>query len=194
MKNVLNQRSTQFTIVLNDSGANVFKDSSHIVRTLRCADDLCIVYIACIKHDRDLDEETQHVKTVHYHVVVQFDRVYRIGSVINIFVDLFHCNANQVSVDKCTSLVMQTRYLIHLDEAPNEKHHYNACDIITNNSDLVSRYLKYIKEIASIDDLITIVYQFPNLCELMSRIGYDNYKKYRIIIQDIRREINYYSK
>ena len=191
-KDVLNQRTNQFTIVLNDSGWDCFKNADYIVRRIRTCDLLCVIYIACIKHDKDIDEETQHVKTTHYHLVMLIDRTLRLGSMLNLLVDIFKCNANQISIDKCTSLCMQSRYLIHLDELPNEKHHYNEFDVITydshNSRKQFCDYLNAIIKISDVNDIIAIIRQFPRLDELIKHIGFDNYKKYRLIILDLKRE------
>ena len=189
-KDVLNQRTNQVTIVLNDSGADCFKSSRHIVQQLRCNDLLCILYIACIKHDNDIDEETQHVKTPHYHLIIKLDRSYRLGTMINLICDTFHCNANQVQIDKCTSLCMQSRYLIHLDEI--DKYHYDENDVITfdchNSRSEFTDYLNRLVKLNDINDIIFLVNQFPRLDILIQKIGLENYKKYRTVIQDLRRE------
>lgn len=184
----LNSRSNTFSLVLNDSGADVFKSAHNIKEKIVCDDKMCVPYVAVIKHDNDIDD-VGNVKTVHYHVVIQFDSVCRLRTCIDYFVRLFNCNPNQVSCEKCTSMVMQTRYLIHLDDF--DKYQYDMWDIETNNIDFVSKSMKYVKNIISIDDLIVLVKQYKNLLELMSVIGYENYKRYRVIITDIRRELKY---
>lgn len=184
----LNQRTNQFTIVLNDTGANTLVSSHEIVRKICCQDDVIIIYCACIKHDRDVDEETGNLKTTHYHVVVQTESNCRLGTFLKFLTDLFKINDNQVSIDKCISLVMQTRYLIHLDDF--DKHQYKCDEISSNNDEFVKKAMSYIKSITCIDDLIAICTEYKHsLLKLMSVIGYDNYKKYRVVISDIRREI-----
>lgn len=186
MKDKLNQRSKQFSLVLNDNGADVFKNSRYIVTTIRCCGLLSIHFIACIKHDRDIDEQTNHVKTPHYHLVLSIYNTTRLSTIINLLVDLFHCNENQVSIEKCTSLEMSTRYLIHLDDF--EKVPYRKEDIETNDYSKLKECLEYVDKIKDIKDLIVLCQQFPVLTDLMIHIGYDNYKKYRLVINDIRRE------
>lgn len=188
MKDKLNQRSNKFALVLNDNGADVFKDTQHIVRMFRTSGVLSIHFIACIKHDKDIDEETNHLKTPHYHLVISLYNNTRIGTLLNLISDLFHANPNQISIEKCTDLDMSTRYLIHLDDFEKVKYHKE--DIITNDEEILKTALERVFAIKGIKDLITIVHQFPNLCDLMVHIGYDNYKKYRLVINDIRREYN----
>lgn len=184
----LNQRTDRFTIVLNDSSADVFKDARNIVRTVSCIDSLCVVFIACIKHDKDLDKEIQQLKTIHYHLVLKLNSVVRISTIINLLVDAFHCNANQISIDKCSSLEMQTRYLTHFDD--NDKYQYSRGDIVTNDIDYLDKCYKYIRIVKDMETLISVCKEYPSLIELMQVIGYDNYKKYRLVINDIRKELN----
>lgn len=184
----LKQRGNAFSLVLNDTGANTLVSAHEIKRKICCQDDVDIVYCAVIKHDSDFDEETGNLKTIHYHLVVQIVSNCSLGTFLKFIVDLFHINENQVSIEKCSSIVMQTRYLIHLDDF--DKYQYKVEDIASNNDDFVKKSMTYIKAITCIDDLIAIVTEYKNsLLKLMSVIGYDNYKKYRVVISDIRREI-----
>lgn len=183
----LSQRSNQFSLVLNDSGANVFQSSRHVVYMLVNQLDVSVVYCACIMHDKDEDEHG-NLKTIHYHLVIQLAAQCRLKTFINFVCELFKCNENQVSIEKCSSLEMQTRYLVHLDDF--DKYQYDANDIVSNDDKFVKKCMSYIKTISCIDDLISICNEYKNsLLKLMSVIGYENYKKYRVVISDIRREI-----
>ena len=183
----LNQRSNQFSLVLNDCGANVFQNSHHIVYELVNQEDVCVIYCACIMHDKDEDEHG-NLKTTHYHLVVQLNAQCRLKTFLNFIVDTFHCNENQVSIEKCSSIEMQTRYLVHLDDF--DKYQYDAHDMVSNNDEFVKKCMSYFKSISCVDDLIAICQEYKNnLLKLMSVICYENYKKYRVVIADIRREI-----
>lgn len=183
----LSQRSNQFSLVLNDSGANVFQNSHHIVYELVNQEDVCVIYCACIMHDKD-EDEYGNLKTTHYHLVVQLNAQCRLKTFLNFIIDKFHCNENQVSIEKCSSIEMQMRYLVHLDDF--DKYQYDAKDIVSNNEEFVKKCMSYIKFISCVDDLIAICQEYKNnLLKLMSVIGYENYKKYRVVIADIRREI-----
>lgn len=172
----LSQRSNKFSLVLNDNELQLFKNSDNIVQKLYDSEDLDVIYVACIKHDSDLDEQN-HIKTLHYHVVMEMDKVCRIETMLNYLSELFHCNVNQISIEKCTSLAMQTRYLLHLDEF--RKTRYYESDIVTNNQDLVNKYINMVK-IRDIDDLIARVKEYHyDLEECMSHISsYDKWRKY----------------
>lgn len=188
MKSKLTDRSTKWSLILNDNGFDCFKNCHNIVNTIRCCGLLSIHFIACIKHDKDYDEETQQIKTLHYHLVISLYNKCNLSSILNLIVDLFHCNSNQVTVEKCTNLISSTRYLIHLDDF--DKFAYDRNDIVCDDYSLLKTYLDYVVNIKDTKDLIAIVRQFPNLLDLIAHIGLDNYKKYRIVIHDIRLELN----
>ena len=71
----LNQRSDKFTIVLNDNECDLFRNAHNIVNKIITCYDVNVSYVACIMHDKDIDEETNHVKTKHYHVVLELDSI-----------------------------------------------------------------------------------------------------------------------
>lgn len=184
----LSQRGSKFTLVLNDTGANVFGSAHDIVYKLINQTDIVFIFVACIKHDKDIDNETGNVKTEHYHLVVSLGANCRVGTFLNYIVDTFHCNENQVTIEKCSSIEMQTRYLIHLDEI--DKWRYDEADVVSNDTEQLHKYMTMVPVICDIDDLIKICTTHKNnLLKLMSAIGYENYKKYRVVIADIRREI-----
>lgn len=188
MVDKLKQRSDKFTIVLNDNELELFKNATNIVNKLLCDFDLGVSYVASIKHDNDIDEETNHLKTLHYHVVLELDKICTCGSLLKRLCNIFHCNENQVTLDKCTSLCMQSRYLIHLDDF--DKAQYSRYDVATNNQALFNDYLLFIK-IRDMKDLISRVKEYHYDLEIiMSKIV--NYEKYRKYINDII--VNYYRK
>lgn len=173
----LNQRSSKFTIILNDNELHLFKNAKNIVKQVCCNENLCVLFIASILHDSDVDDSTKHVKTSHYHLVVSFDRIYRLGTIINYLSDTFHCNKNQITIDKCSDICAQTRYLLHLDDF--DKHQYDRFDIATNDIDTLNRYLnKYI--VRDLHDLIGFVQRHHyDLEEIMNEIAsYDRWRKY----------------
>lgn len=188
----LNQRSDKFTIVLNDNEVNLFKDSETIVNKLITDVDVGVSYIACIKHDRDIDEEQQQVKTIHFHVVLELDSICRVGTVLKWLCNKFYCNENQVSIDKCNSLAMQSRYLLHLDDI--DKARYYETEVSTNNIFRFKDYLTLVK-IKDMKDLIAKVKEYHYDIEIiMSKIvNYDKYRKYinDIIVNYYRRNRNY---
>lgn len=183
-----NRRSDRFCIILNDSGADLLKNARHILNKIQNS-DLPYCFIAVIKHDRDKREDDPNsLKTVHYHIVIQFDGIYRIGTIMNFLVKTFLINENQVTIDKCTSIEMQTRYLIHLDDFDKEQ--YDVWDIATSNEEILHRYLKLciIKDLTSL--IVFVKQRHYDLELIMAEIA--NYDKWRKYINDLI--VNYYRK
>lgn len=180
----LSQRSSAFTIVLNDDfDGLILRDVHYVYRSLMVA-ELPLVFIACIKHEKDLSDDG-HKKIPHYHIVLVFSGSYRVGTILKKIMDVFNgLNENQISIDKCSSVSAQTRYLIHLDDF--DKYQYDSVDIETNNRGQVEYYLKEVHKIVDVNDLITVVREYRNLTELIRVLGIENYKKYRMVIKDLR--------
>lgn len=180
-KDKMNQRTDKFTIVLNDNELHLFGSAKNIVSKFCCADGITPVYISCIYHDRDKVEGTENYKTPHYHVVVQFDKICRVGTMINHISNLFKCNENQISIDKCSSICMQSRYLIHADDF--DKASYYSSEVVTNDSEVLNRYLALVI-VRDYHDLINVVHHYHyNLEELMQHIAH--YDKWRRPILDL---------
>lgn len=176
-----NLRSNKFSLVLNDNELNLFKNSNNIVNKLKC-EGLDLSFVACIKHDKDIDNYG-NLKTMHYHLILLFVGNYRIKTIINLLIDLFHCNENQISIEKCSNVASQVQYLIHLNDI--DKYQYDRKDIVSNNYDLLNNYLKTLSNINDVNELIKLCLIYKNPLELMRIIGIDNYKKYRVVISDI---------
>ena len=180
--NPLNKRGHIFSLVLNDSGADLFKSSGHILsKLLFTGND--VIFCACILHTLDYDEENNKYKTPHYHLVIHFRNNYRVGSVINMLCDIFHCNDNQISCEKCTNVVSQVRYLVHQDEY--DKFHYSMDLIETTDKEFVKSCFDKIC-INSIEDCIKVCEHYNyNLQKIM--INVRNYDEYRRDILDLIR-------
>lgn len=183
-KDKLNQLSNDFSLVLNDSGADLFHSARDIVRKLSTDETHTIEFIACILHDRDYNELGDK-KTLHYHLVIKFQNRFRVGSIINYIVDKFHCNANQVQIEKCIDIGAQARYLIHLDN--REKTQYRVDEVFTNNSDTYNYYLSHLRVLDE-RDLINIIERFHSKKEIFLRLGFKQYSKYSRIINDLMKE------
>lgn len=188
----LNQRSDKFTIVLNDNDNNCFESSRNIYTKFVANDRLCVIYIAVIYHNRDYDRHLKQLKTKHYHVVIHLNCVCRIGTMINYICDLFKCNDNQITIDKCNSLASQSRYLCHLDDFDKES--YDFEDVVSNDYDVLSRYFNLVF-VRDLTDLVKVVRQYNyDLEEIMCHISnYDKWRKYVTdLIINYRRKLNSY--
>ena len=180
MEEKLNMRSDKFTIVLNDNELQLFKNTKNIFDKFMCSEKLSPVYLACIKHDRDKDDKGD-LKTVHYHVVVQLDKICRIGTLLNYISDLFHCNENQITIDKCNSLCMQSRYLCHVDDF--DKYPYLYADVMCNAYDVFNRYYNLVI-VRDLHDLICVVKKYNYDLETIM-VSISNYDKWRKYINDL---------
>ena len=172
-----NQRSDKYSLVFNDNELHLFKSATHIVKEFTLCNDLTIVYIACIMHDRDFDDETHQLKTKHYHIVLQLGQICRVGTILNRICDMFHCNENQISIEKCNSLCMQSRYLMHLDDF--DKTEYFLSEVITNDAEVLKRYYSLVI-VRDLHDLISVVKRFNyDLETIMENVAhYDKWRKY----------------
>lgn len=173
----LNQRSSDFSIVLNESDIPLFKNSKNVYHRIMCCESLSPVFIAVQYHDKDFDEENKRKKTPHYHLALQLGTNCRVGTLLNKLMSIFHCNENQVGIQKCNSICMYTRYLCHLDDF--DKYPYLRCDIVTNNEDVVNRYYELVI-IRDLHDLIGVVKHYHyDLEEIMANVAhYDKWRKY----------------
>lgn len=178
----LKQRSDKFSLVLNDNELNLLKSSAFIKQQF-IKSDLEIKFIAIIKHDRDKSEEDENrIKTVHYHITLELWINYRIGTIINKICDMFPLlNANQVQIEKCSSIAMQTRYLTHIDDG--DKIPYDIWEIETNDKATLTKYYN-LRKVNNLDDLILFVREKKyDLEEIMKTLA--NYDKYRKYISDL---------
>ena len=184
----LSQRGHAFSLVLNDNGANVFKNEDFIKNRMLSMD--YFEFVAVIKHDRDIDEEdTTRFKTLHYHVVLvlKYCDVLMVKTLLNAIVDKFNCNANQVTIEKVTDICMVTRYLIHIDNP--DKAQYLPFDIATNNQLLVGRYLSMNPSITCLEQIIEITKRFHyDIESIACNIGEKNWKKYGYFVLQLKRD------
>ena len=186
----LAQRSDKFTIVLNDNELKLFKSADDIVLQFNTSETITPIYIACIKHDRDKTDDGTKFKTIHYHVVVQFNKIARIGTILNYICDMFKCNPNQVSIDKCNSICMQSRYLIHADDFDKARYYESEVSVPKSCEAVFNRYLSLVI-VRDYHDLINVVKTYHyNLEECMENIAH--WDKWRRPVLDLIN--NYYRK
>lgn len=184
----LNQRSDKFTIVLNDNELKLLKNSRYILNKIQST-EMPYTFIAIIYHSLDKrEDDSNSYKTPHYHMVITFDGRYRVHTILLWLSDLFKINENQIQIDKCSNVAMQTRYLIHLDDP--DKTQYDIWDIATNDTNVLNRHIK-LKFVHDLKELIIFVKQnHYDLEEIMTNLG--NYDANRKYINDLL--INYYRK
>lgn len=189
MKEIINnleQRSTKMCLILNDNELNLLKSSRYVLNKIENS-NIPYQFIAINRHDRDEREDDKNsYKTPHYHMVITFEGMYALGTVLNWLSDLFKINKNQIQIKKCSSVEMQTRYLIHLDDP--DKAQYDIWDVATNDTNVLNRYMN-LTIVRDLKQLITFVQKKNyNLEEIMSEIA--DYKSWRTCINDLI--VNYY--
>ena len=172
----LKQRSNQFAMVLNDSGADIFKNSDYLFKEcLKRIPD--IGFLALICHENEWDSLEKRVKTMHYHLVfnLRYQRVSSLANMLKMFVDAFHCNENQISIEKCTDMCASCRYLIHLDNV--DKQPFLPFDVLCTDEKLFGEYLSRIREITDIKEVIEIAKRYNYSTEtIMLNVGKKNWK------------------
>ena len=138
-----------------------------------------------ILHDCDRNDDGS-VKTLHYHVVLDFGNSRR-GSLAVVrdlarFMEIPDC---LISMETCSNICGAIRYLVHADDPA--KHQYDYSFIDTNDKLLLDEYFSCQKDL-TVTSLIRIVEENRfDAIAIMRRIGLTNYMRYRYVIQDIIR-------
>lgn len=182
----MRQRGYAFSCVLNDNGADVFKKCDYIVKKMLDSEFL-IKFIACIMHDMD-EDEFHNKKTKHYHLVFTVHFNMTIKNALRILVNTFSCNENQISIEKCTDVCSQVRYLIHLDDS--DKYQYLPFDISSNNQLMVAEYLSKVVCINDTKDVDAICDDCHfDLRKIARVMGDVQFKKWLWYIQATKRDL-----
>lgn len=179
------QRSTAFVAVLHIPYNRSFLDLDFNKL------NSCFVNFAYILHDNDVVSNLDFnidstfnlpvpLKPVHFHLVlITKDRTYP-SSINKILQNLFDLPDCCVSVEKCLSLNLSLRYLIHADD--HEKYQYHFDRIFTNN---------YVWLLSNFNQSETAIQQFVynalvscngDYDSLLLTIGFGLAKKYYQII------------
>lgn len=186
----LKERSNQFFCVFNDNELNLFKNSNYIFSKIMKCNSLDVGFIALIKHENEWDSEEKKIKVPHYHVFfnLKFQQICSCNTILNIIVELFHCNREQISIRKATDVVKCVRYLCHLDDMDKDK--YLPFDIVSNDDKKVGDYMSMTLVINDVRDLVSVVKRHNyNLESIILSIGNKNYKTYRQVIGDLIRQV-----
>lgn len=180
-KKYLAQTSDNFFLIFNDNELKLFRSSRYIYERLGFEDSLFVNFIAIQYHDKDVVKEENRVETPHYHVVLSLNKRFQFKTMLDLICDLFHCNPNQVGMQKVIDLCACTRYLCHLDNP--DKYQYLPVTVVTNNHDLLDRYFNLVM-IKDLQDLIGVVKHYNySLEDIMMNIS--DYKKWRTPINDL---------
>lgn len=169
-----------WSLVLHDNEVNLFKSSRYIMNRLMCSRDMCPQFFACCYHNLDLNDDKE-MEAPHYQCAISFKDSYSKKTILDFICDLFHCNVNQVGLDKSVNLPRLCRYLLHRGW-PN-KHQYDYGDIVTNDKDTYDMYYN-LTDIRDQFDCISIVEEYHyDLKSIILHVS--NYKDYRTLIKDL---------
>lgn len=182
--------SIYYNLIINIP--NDFEDKFNIDFDIYCFDllkELDISFIATILHDLDKRDDG-YLKTKHLHVVLILKKRISKVKLLDIVSNKLYFDKNCISLDICNNFNSSVRYLVHKDNP--DKFQYFEGNILSNNIERVNSILNN----PNIDYLdFTTLYQLclncPDITDIMSIIGLQNYKKYRSCIMDIRENISY---
>ena len=106
----------------------------------------------------------------------------RLGTCFDFIQDIFSCNDNQISIEKCSDVGAQTRYILHLDDV--DKYQYPGNILVTNCFERCEFYLSHIR-IRDEKHLIEVIDNNPSKRDLLRILGAKQYKKWRFAIIDL---------
>lgn len=189
------QRSTLFVAVIHVPYDNSlwFPDLDNL--------DFYFKNYACILHDMDNIDNLDYSipldynlpvpkKPLHYHFVLELSSRSYSSSVNKLLCSIYNLPSNCVSVEKCSSLNMSLRYLIHIDD--KDKYQYSFDKIRTSNYIwLLSNFNQSEK---ALEDFVydSLVKCKGDYNSLLCTIGFKLAKQYYQIINQYFRV--YYSK
>ena len=181
MKDLLNQRSSNFCIVLNAPKDRDFVDFyEFFMTTLKGYNSNFNFY--SILHDSDIKDDGE-LKTPHYHIVISFKNGFRTrcSTILNLFDDDTRLC---ISIQLCVNLYSSIRYLIHLDN--ETKFQYSRDLISTNNKRMLLNYLEGNTELENLcaSELICICKELEySRMKILDYIGLNNFNKYYKVIE-----------
>ena len=114
----LNKRSRLFTLVLYPDSTSY--DFEEVMRNIKSYKKW-----AYAMHDKDIKEDSQEIKKIHYHIVIKTDNATTISALSK------KLGITDNYIEKVRNERSMIRYLIHLDDS--DKYHYNK-DIIKSNT------------------------------------------------------------
>jgi len=156
---------------------------------LNACNELCFIYYAFILHDKfSIVEKEEQEKTNHYHLVLKSEKILDKNSVLNMLTEGLGVPKETISVQKCSSLKQQVRYLIHKDQA--EKFQFDASDIITNDIEQTTEFLSDF-----LQPTTTLINEWlrngANKIELFQKIGLKNYQGLSSVINSLTNGLSY---
>lgn len=106
-------------------------------------------FIAYIKHNKDIDEDTQKIKKTHYHILFKL-RQEENNNNKNVFskavAKLLNVKANRIKVLDCENFATHVQYLIHFQEHYHYKGRYKLDEIVVVRNDTGKDLIDYLAE------------------------------------------------
>lgn len=187
----LNKRTRLFILVLYPDSTSY--DFEEVMRNIKSYKKW-----AYALHDKDIKEESQELKKIHYHIIIKTDNATTISALSK------KLGINDNYIEKVRNERSMIRYLIHLDDT--DKFHYEK-DII-KSSKLYSRFVqKCFDDLEDEPTQLSNIYSFITdlkdkeksihnatflLIQYVNMNCYDTiYKRYRYEIQDYLKSIYY---
>lgn len=177
------ERATNWGIVINkplDATTNGF-NLELIFHKLQSA----YTFVAVIMHDSDLKEDGTP-NTLHVDGYINTPRI-RKGSLLNDLAELLDYPKEVISVEKAINERSRLRYLLHLDDV--DKHQYMPFEVLCTDKEYFESCLINRVEKLTEERLIKIVEEEKTTRKIVLRIGAENYKKYALLIRDLRKEM-----
>lgn len=170
---------------------DIHEDSKQLKheQILTTCNELGFIYYAFILHDKfSIVEKEEQEKTLHYHLVLKSEKILDKNSVLNMLTEGLCVPKETISVQKCSSLKQQVRYLIHKDQA--EKFQFDASEILTNDIETTNEHLSDF-----LQPTTTLINNWllngANKIELFQMIGLKNYQSMTSVINSLTNGLTY---
>lgn len=137
-------------------------------------------------HDKDVDADGCE-ETPHIHAYVETDTRHTLSAVLNCLVKQLQVNAESISIAKCHDRIRSVRYLVHKDSPSKFQYDVSVVECSKKFAPLCYEYLSLDDcSHISVQDLLMLC-QSSNYDEIniMSRMGMQNYQKYRWCVKDV---------
>lgn len=177
---------SSWSLVLHENELNLFKNGRYILNKFQLSNDYCPLYFGCVCHDKDLDDE-ERLEPKHYQCVITFVNSYAKKTLIKVICDLFHCNENQVGLDKVVDICKMSRYLLH--RGWPSKHQYDVSELVCNDIDKFMEYYNMIEIKDQLDCVSIVEHYHYDLRDIIIHVS--NYSKWRTFIKDLIQDNRY---
>lgn len=135
-----------------------------------------------ILHDADLNEDGTR-KRPHYHLVLETPTKHTTTGIVEALSSLLVIAPERVSVRKISAFNASLRYLTHNDDG--DKTQYMPDEVFTNDQARLTYAYACKTEEFTIEELLIIIGECPDLVSIARKIGLKQYQRYRATIADM---------